>query len=80
MTADGSLRAAVLPAGALNTQPNVSVSPSTSLEPEPSRVTVAPSVTDWSGPASATGGVLPGAVTMTTSSGALSSLPSLTTS
>ena len=49
---------------------------SASVEPLPSRVTVSPVATFWSTPALATGGVL---AVMITVSGALSTVPSLTT-
>ncbi len=52
----GSSSVAVLPCGAaMIDQKNCSGSPSASLEPVPSRSTVAPWPTVWSGPASATG-------------------------
>ncbi len=55
----GSVRSARLPAGTLvSDQRKVSRSPSTSVEPLPSSITVLLRGTVWSGPASATGGVL----------------------
>ncbi len=70
---------ALLPAGVVvSDQKKVSGSPFASLEPVPSRLTVAPCVTVWSGPAFATGRVL--LVLMTTVSAALSTKPSLTMS
>ena len=61
MTAAGSDSIAVLPTGtAVKDQKKLSRSPSTSLEPLPSSVTVSPTRTVWSGPASATGGAFGG--------------------
>src|SRR5216684_221719 len=59
------VRVAVLPAGRwMKVQEKVRGSPSTSEEPAPVRCTVVPTGTVWSGPALATGGVLPGVVVM----------------
>ena len=57
MTAAGSDNTAVLPVGRLvSDQKKLSASPSTSVEPLPSSITVSVTKTVWSGPASATGG------------------------
>src|SRR6185295_8706481 len=75
----GSKSVAALPAGRLvNCHRKVKASPSTSLERLPSRVTVVPTAAVWSGPALATGREF--WVETCTVSGALSTLPSFTTS
>ena len=79
LIAPGSLRLAVLPAGrVMRDHLKSKASPSTSVEPLPSRVTTRPTGADWSGPALATGGEL--RVEMVTLAGALLILPSLTMS
>src|SRR5437867_4298824 len=77
-TAVGFTRTAPLPGGTeTRLHENVSGSPSASLDALPSSITSVPTGTVWSGPALATGREF--AVLMTTTSGALSTVPSLTT-
>ena len=79
LTAAGSESAAALPAGTeTSAQRCVSGSLSASFEAEPSSCAGLPLITDWSGPASATGRLL--SVVTVTVSGALSKVPSLTIS
>ena len=80
-TAAGSAKLAVLPAGTLvKLHANVSGSPSMSVDPDPSSCTGSPVIVLWFRPAYATGEVLPRLVLTTTTSGALSDVPSLTMS
>ena len=81
-TAVGIASTAVLPAGRVSIdQAKVSGEPSGSCEPLPSRVTVTPRSIVWSSPASAMGGSFGTLrVSITTSSGWLFTLPSLTIS
>src|SRR5258705_10304200 len=78
LTAEGLARDIPLPGGAdTKLQEKLSGSPSTSLDPLPSSTTSVPTGTVWSGPALATEREFD--VLITTVSGGLSAVPSLTT-